>query len=308
MQLPAELRAAIEKKVDEVGFANVARAAAQLSARYREGGGTKLSTDAERAAYLAVRMPATYAAIRAVLAELPSGMETKSLLDLGAGPGTALWAADGFDEVTLLEQDRGLMDEGRALAARAAKWQQADLRKTGPFPPHDVVLLSYTYGEIGDTGLLRAAWDATVKALVVIEPGTVAGFACVRKVRDQLIAMGAHIAAPCPHANACPMTGNDWCHFAARVERTSLHRRLKGGDLGHEDEKFSYIIACRGAVEACAGRVVRHPRHHSGYIELRICGRDGISQQVVTRKNKEAFRAGRRAAWGSSFPKVNEQP
>jgi ribosomal protein RSM22 (predicted rRNA methylase) len=304
MQLPAELRVAIERRVDEAGFAEVARAAAELSARYREGGGTKLRTDAERAAYMAVRMPATYAAIRAVLAELPAALDAKSLLDLGAGPGTSLWAADAFESVTLVEQDRGLMDEGRAMAARAAKWEQADLRKAAHFPQHDVVLLSYTYGEIGDAALLRAAWDASQKALIVIEPGTVAGFGCVRKVRDQLIAMGAYISAPCPHANACPMTGEDWCHFAARVERTSLHRRLKGGELGHEDEKFSYVIACREPVEACEGRIVRHPRQNPGFIELTVCGRDGLSKEVVTRKNKEAFRAARRAAWGSRFNAV----
>ncbi len=308
MQLPAELRAAIERRVDDAGFANVARAATAISARYREGGGTKLSTDAERAAYLAVRMPATYAAIRAVLAEMPVSLDAKSLLDLGAGPGTSLWAADRFDSVTLVEQDRGLMDEGRALAVRPARWEQADLRKAGPFPQHDVVLLSYVYGEIGGAALLRAAWDAAGKALLVIEPGTTAGFATVRKVRDQLIELGAQIAAPCPHANSCPMTDKDWCHFAVRVERTSLHRRLKGGDLGHEDEKFSYVIACREPVEPCLGRVVRHPRHHPGFIELAVCGRDGLRDEVVTRKNKDAFRAARRAAWGSSFAPVNKQP
>ena len=300
MQLPAELREAIESRVDAAGFANVALAAARLSARYRQGGGTNLNTDAERVAYLAVRMPATYAAIRAVLAELPAGMVAGSLLDLGAGPGTALWAAEGFETVTLFERDLGLMDEGRALAVRSGRWEQADLRKGMPFPLHDVVLLSYAYGEIGGAALLRAAWDAAAKALIVIEPGTVAGFACVRKARDRLIALGARIAAPCPHANACPMQGGDWCHFAARVDRTSLHRRLKGGDLGHEDEKFSYVIACREPVEACAGRVVRHPRHHPGFIELAICGREGLRNEVVTRKNKDAFRAARRAAWGSS--------
>lgn len=307
MQLPAEWRAAIERRVDAAGFANVARAAAEISARYRAGGGTKLRTSAERAAYLAVRMPATYAAIRAVLAELPAGMDAGSLLDLGAGPGTSLWAAEKFATVTLVEQDLALMDEGRALAVREAKWVQADLRKAGPFAQHDVVLLSYAYGEIGDKSLLRAAWDASVKALIVIEPGTVAGFACVRKVRAQLVAMGARIAAPCPHDNECPMMPDDWCHFPARVERTSLHRRLKGGDLGHEDEKFSYVIACREPVEPCEGRVVRHPLRHPGFIELTVCGRDGISREVVGRKNKEAFRAARRAAWGSSFAPVNKR-
>ncbi len=301
MQLSAELREAIERRVDAAGFREVARAVVGMSARYREGEGTELRSDAERAAYLAVRMPATCAAIRAVMDELPEPVGRGSLLDLGAGPGTSLWAAEEFREFTLVEQDRWLLDEGRGLAVRPAKWEQRDLRKGGPFAHHDVVLMSYSYGEIGDGALLRAAWEAARSALVVIEPGTMAGFDCVRKVRSQLIGLGAHIAAPCPHDGECPMAGKDWCHFAARVERSSLHRRLKGGDLGHEDEKFSYVIACREPVERAAARVIRHPRHNPGYIELSLCAADGLRQQIVSKKHKEAFRLARRTEWGGRF-------
>jgi ribosomal protein RSM22 (predicted rRNA methylase) len=47
-------------------------------------------------AYLATRLPATYAAVRdamAKLAELRSDFRPQSLLDAGSGPGTVLWAA-----------------------------------------------------------------------------------------------------------------------------------------------------------------------------------------------------------------------
>jgi len=301
MQLPSELRQGIERRVDQVGFREAARSAAAMSARYREGNGTGLRTDADRAAYIATRMPATYAAICAVLEQLPPELQSGSLLDLGAGPGTSLWAADAFEAVTLMEQDHGLIGEGRALAARSAAWIQADLRKAAPYAPHDVVLMSYSYGEIEDKAVLRAAWEAAGKALIIIEPGTVAGFACVRKVRDQLLALGAHIAAPCPHANPCPMTAQDWCHFAARVERSSMHRRLKGGDLGHEDEKYSYLIATRSESGACQARILRHPKRNPGFVTLTLCGADGLRSEVVSRKSKEAFRAVKHADWGSRW-------
>ncbi len=69
-----------------------------------------------------------------------------------------------------------------------------------------------------------------------------AGFETIRKARTTLISMEEHILAPCPHQGPCPMTENDRCHFAERVERTSLHRKMKEGTLGYEDEKYSSVI------------------------------------------------------------------
>jgi hypothetical protein len=33
----------------------------------------------------------------------------------------------------------------------------------------------------------------------------------------------------------------EWRHFATRFERSSLHRCIKNAELGHEDEKYSYV-------------------------------------------------------------------
>ncbi|MCI0389431.1 MAG: small ribosomal subunit Rsm22 family protein [Acidobacteria bacterium] len=35
------------------------------------------------------------------------------------------------------------------------------------------------------------------------------------------------------------MADGDWRHFAARIERSSLHRRINGAELGYEDGKYS---------------------------------------------------------------------
>ena len=60
--------------------------------------------------------------------------------------------------------------------------------------------------------------------LLIIEPGTPAGYARMIALRSQLIASGAHVAAPCPHQAPCPLATPDWCHFAQRLPRSRAHK------------------------------------------------------------------------------------
>ena len=255
MQLPTELAEAIGREADRHDRGALARAVASISDRYHSEGArtTGRLSDAERAAYVAVRMPAIYGVLRAVFAELSKRIPgaTGSLLDLGAGPGTAAWAARAIlpdlAAITCMERDREFIAMGRRLAAMSdIQWIEANLNENPPLSPADLVVLSYTAGEFNEyTQLIERAWKVARLALIVVEPGTPRGFEVIRAVRDRLIGSGAEIAAPCPHTRECPMKKPDWCHFAARIERARLHRQLKGGDLGHEDEKFSYVIASR---------------------------------------------------------------
>ena len=97
------------------------------------------------------------------------------------------------------------------------------------------------------------------------------------------------------------MTGADWCHFAARVERSALHRRLKGGALGHEDEKFTYVAVSRVPVVPVPARVVRHPLRRPGHAALELCTPTGLVRRAVTKRERQAWRAARRARWGDAW-------
>jgi ribosomal protein RSM22 (predicted rRNA methylase) len=184
-----------------------------------------------------------------------------------------------------------------------------------------MVVLSYTLGELPQAAaeaVLRKAWSCANKFLVMIEPGTRRGFAAVNTARSVLIANAARIIAPCPHQSACPMAlAGDWCHFSQRLERTSQHRQLKGGELGYEDEKFSYLVAARAetlASDASPGvtspgvssqsqaRIVRHPGKHSGHVQLVLCTSQGqIENRTVTRSSKSAYKLARKAEWGDAW-------
>jgi len=292
--LPDELLKSILDAAAGFTTAELAAAASRISDAYRSGLPPRLDTPVERAAYLVTRLPATYAALRRAAAELP--FQPDSWLDLGAGAGAAAWVAPC--PVTLVDQNQGWPD------FRPVRRIHADLARLPDLEPHDVVSIAYALNELTPAPrrwLLDEAWRLARRALVLVEPGTPAGFAIVLAARTQLIEAGARIHAPCPHTNPCPLEGADWCHFAVRVERTRLHRQLKGGSLGYEDEKFSYLVAMREGVHPAQGRILRHPEVQPNLIRLSVCGRQGIAAEAVTRRDPR-WRAARKASWGDRWP------
>jgi len=282
-----------------------------------------ISSENERIAYIATRLPATYASASRVaeeiLARIP-GIEIESLLDLGSGPGTAAWAASNsfptLRRVTLVERDSDFIELGQRLARhsqspalREATWRNADLSVLDDYPEHDAVFISYAIGEVSPTAIIRIigrAWSACKKVIAIVEPGTPRAFSRILVARQELIALGASIAAPCPHQTDCPMSGGDWCHFSARIERSSLHRRAKSGTLPYEDEKYSYVVATRCAVQRAPSRVIRHPMKLKGHVRLELCGGCGLICKIVSRRTKDQYRAARKSEWGSPWPFPDE--
>jgi ribosomal protein RSM22 (predicted rRNA methylase) len=235
-----------------------------------------------------------------------------SLLDIGAGIGSASWAAlaafDSIDRVTLIERSPEMVALGRRVAASAraplrdARWLSGDAARP-PDGTWDVVVASYVLGELPDAqrGEVVARWfAAAADELVIVEPGSKDGFEVVRRAREHLIELGATITAPCPHEDACPMAVGDWCHFGVRVQRSRLQRHVKSGDRGYEDEKFSYVVASKqGPVERSA-RILRRPERHGGHVRLRLCTETGIHEIVVAKREADRYRRARKAEWGDA--------
>ena len=98
MNLPAELGLAVSKALDGVDHRALSDVASEISTAYRaqrRSGSAYLTSDAHRLAYLAVRLPATYAAVLSACsytADIVGDVPIRSCLALGAGPGTASWA------------------------------------------------------------------------------------------------------------------------------------------------------------------------------------------------------------------------
>ena len=323
MEAPDALRAALSALAEEYPTRALAHEAASLSQAYRgESGAAPLDaihSPIAAAAYAVTRLPATYAALAATLAatqqRLPAWQPT-TLLDAGAGPGVSVWAASAIwpslTHATLLERDQRMMAVGQRLMREAppdcaVNWRQTDLTDTRAAlaaTPVDLCISSYALNELPHAERLpfvARLWEACGGALALVAPGTPAGFAAIREARAWLIDAGAQIVAPCPHADVCPMTPGDWCHFSQRLARSRLHRQLKGGDAPFEDEKYSYVVAARMPSDPIAARVIRHPNVYAGHITLDLCAPGGLKRAEVTRSDRAAWRTARDARWGSAL-------
>jgi ribosomal protein RSM22 (predicted rRNA methylase) len=320
MSLPTELSNALRRNLETFASGKLALAAQELSANYRATGLSRARTSLSPefcAAYAATRMPATYAVVANVLAELQARMpdlHVQSATDLGAGPGTSGWAlATQFDElasVSFIERERGFLELGQklsrdctSLALAQAKWLNHDLEGLNQLPESNLIIASYSLGELAPARrqiLVALAAQAASGALIIIEAGTPRGYGVILEARAQLIGLGLRIVAPCPHQAACPMSGKDWCHFPERLEREDFHRHIKGVQLGYEDEKYSYLIATRQPFETYTARVVKKPLKRSGHIALDLCTGEGLRREVVGRSDKESMRRAKKTKWGDA--------
>ena len=318
MELPPRLRRAVDRMLDGIALSALAAAAALLSRRYRdEAPGLHVANEIAALAYLAVRLPATYAAARASFAAVADArpeFSPATMLDVGAGPGTALWAAadcwPALADAMLIERSPIFRALGERLAGEVSQprisWHTGDAAALSiEGAPRDLVMLSYVLNELAVEArgeLLERLWRLTTDTLVIVEPGTPAGWRRILAARDHLIGRGAHLVAPCPHGDACPLQPPDWCHFAERVARSRLHLKVKKADVPWEDEKFSYLAVSRKESAVAGSRVIARPRKNTGRVSLKLCRPDGsTAEQLFSRRDGAFYKQAVRLVWGETL-------
>ncbi len=131
-------------------------------------------------------------------------------------------------------------------------------------------------------------------AVIVIEPALRETSRSLHTVRDQLIARGAHVFAPCTRQVApCPALADptDWCHedrpvkLPPRTAELARLTHLRDGGL-----KFSYLVVRRVprtlADEPDAWRVVKEPWAQKGKVEVLGCSNVGRVPIRLMRRNR----------------------
>ena len=323
MELPQAVRGIVDRLLEETALSTLSDAAEVLSTRYRgevRDGRLHLDDDLAARAYIATRLPATYAAVSACTAAIAGSrpdFAPRTLLDVGAGPGSVLLAAaerwPGLERALLLEASPAIRVWGERLTAQTqvdVSWRTADATAgLAEVKPHDLVSAAYVLNELSEEArekLVADLWANTTDTLLLVEPGTPAGYRRILAARAQLLGAGAHPVAPCPHAQECPLIPPDWCHFSQRTPRSRLHRGAKRAEVGWEDEKYSYAAVSRVDEKKRPGRgearVLATPRARSGLVTLKLCEPDGsVQDRRVSKREGEVFRAARRIGWGDTF-------
>ncbi len=303
-QLPAEITARINAWAQTHGTGDRAGAEA-LSVSYKQGAD---SSSISLAAYLTTRLPATFAAVNAVLErvqEVLPHFEPESLLDIGAGPGTASFAAQAkwpsLKSITMIEADARFANLARHLSPQAQVLHQPlqNLRQTAT-----LVLAAYVFAELPESQAAAIAvrlWSATQSLLVIIEPGTPQGFARIRAARSSLINGGANIIGPCTHAQTCPLVKDDWCHFKTRLQRSRAHMQAKQAVVPFEDESFSWIAVSRQAAPLPKARIIAPPQVSKVAVSFKLCAEGGVSETAIASRNKPAYKLAKKKKWGDSL-------
>ncbi len=328
--LPDELVASIERVLAKTPSAQWLREAHALSERYRgprSGDAAPLATgNIQALGYAALVMPATYAQLRGAMAAVAARIRSwqpQTMLDLGSGPGTALWAAttqwSTLRALTAWEREPAFITLGRELvrssaqaALRTTTWERVDLqRASAATQRYDLVILGHVLNELppqAQAAVVADAWRRTSGLLLIIEPGTSAAFPVVRAARDQLLADGAHTIAPCAHDQPCPLV-NDWCHFPQRLIRPAFQRQARGAPSQWEDSKFSYAAMARFAPDTPIwGRIIREPTSNKAYAEAITSTRDGITTYRGLKRHKDTFHLVRKLLWGAALPEPLPEP
>lgn len=311
MELPIPLKEKLEQEIEKIELKKLKQSAQDISEKYRDKSLNKMSTrlitsKEDAVAYAVSRMPATYGAVYSALEhslEMMPNERITSLLDVGAGTGTATWAVNELLDVEsniCVENEDYMLNLGKILMKNVidnVQWIKKNIITDNIEQKADLVISSYVLNEIKTENrnqILEKLWNSARKLLLIIEPGTPEGYNQIKEIRDYFIKKGANIVAPCAHEKECKISKDDWCAFSCRVSRTKVHKMLKEGDAPYEDEKFSYIAISKTKTEK-VNRILRHPKIENGRITLKLCTTEGdIEEKTITKKEKERFKTAKK--------------
>src|SRR3989338_2313846 len=316
MSLPQSF---FEDLMSHYGFSlkSLQDAASSLSNLYRQKKPLERPSlsNAERLSYCFTRFPATYEVIREVFTHLPKTQTVESFLDLGCGPGTATKAAldcfESLQHVCLVDHDKQMLDLAnfillKTTALKEASYLKQSLTNLDVKGSYDLVVLPYVLGEISPKEretVLAKALEKTSKALVIITPGRPFDKEYLLKARTYLLKKKMFCYAPCHHGFDCPLENtSNWCHFSKRLARNSFHRYLKQGDLGYEDEKYSYLIFTKESHEREPFKRLIGPIYQQkGAVELSLCTAKGQWDRDVIKKSAPLYKVFKKKKWGETI-------
>lgn len=253
--------------------------------------------------YAISRMPATFAVLCTLLSDLVSQGKIEnisSIIDVGSGTGAGFFAfKEVFEnaEISLFERDKNMINVFDEFETGQTV-KQFDLTRDNINEKADLVVSSYVFSELNEEGrklALKKMLDCSNKYVLLVDTGTPRTYENFMKLKNLVFELGFVISAPC-ESKKCGLK-NDYCQFFARVERSGLMKLAKNAELSYEDEKYFYLLIDKQTKiqdNSSERRVIRRPNIKTNFVELKLCTKDGVSSQNITKKDKEIFKKARK--------------
>ncbi len=244
--------------------------------------------------------------------------DVESVVDFGGGPGTFLFALSKFktlNKYTNVEQSNAFIGVMNVLVEEFLSSSVPHVHvdsisgnyielESQDIPANDLCVFSYTFCECDNSLAGLSALVENSNMVLIIEPGTPAGFSNIIQARDKLIEEGFSAIAPCTASNGfCPLrdSESEWCHFIERLDRSRVQKHLIKGELGYEDEKYSYLLMSKYPIHLDGKRIISRPDITKYSVSFDVCSEKNGHIVVKKRENKGKFKIMKKSIRGDLY-------
>lgn len=261
--------------------------------------------------------------------------EPQSLLNMGSGVGSAVWAtnrlwsesvreyycvdnASEMNKMAMQILKEGDMNRQSMVIPNVYFRDKLPVQKGGRF---SLVICAYTLMDFPNQKnrlqLIRELWDRTEDYFILVDVGTYAGFLLIQEARRKLLKMNlpnedveVNIFAPCPHNQHCPKfryaPENMPCNFEVQCQK------WKGQSQDRMKERYSYVIFKRGKLaedmtnewpRIVFSEVLQKRHKDMAYCTL-CCPDSTLSRRSISRgrNGRELYRMTCESQWGDLLP------
>jgi len=337
IQLPLKIEKSITEILSRVEQNTWTKSALRLSAKYRlnrsmmdEQEDRFVEGSDEVFGYLALRATATYAQLHGAMShifKLIPNWQPTSILDIGSGPGTAVWAArelwPEINTITCLEKDDNFSKIGKEILkdnlekSVVINWKTIDLSLSKPEieTKYDLVTIGSVLNEMTQDqqkNILEFANDHCRCVLLVVEPGTPKGFEVIKHTSLYLRTQTGILLAPYIN-NGLVTSTLDQIGFGQSITRPQFLKRIRQMQRklsstkdkpllpasDWEEAKYTYVASSVLPAQISPwARLVAKPVMAKAYIELKILTKDKVSTIKVLKSDKVVYKVIKRMKWG----------
>lgn len=326
INLPTPINDAINVILSRSTASELASNAKKIHEQYmsREKGNKQhfIQGMAEVQGYLSLRVPATYAQIYSALLQLQERiphLNPTTLLDLGCGPGTGIWAAKtlwpSIAQATAIDREKYFLSCAQEILHDSkmdlsVSWKTLDIKQwieTTESVSYDLILVANVFNELSEIERERLMHQVSQRSsgvVVILEPGNSIGYPLIQDVAAS-VSKDHQLLGPYIH-NSFVRSDDYWIHFPQRFQRPEYQRRIRQSMRENnlmasdwEETKYSYVawgnITQQTNIWAqCIGPV----RKQKGFLTLPILTDTAVEMTKILKRFKTEYTYAKNLQWG----------